>query len=1274
MPTINELGQKVKAKYPGAYDGLSDDEVGRRVKAKYPGAYTNFVDTTPQPVSGFQGFSVGTVKGALSTLTGTSSLGERLLRGTLKTVLPKGLEGSFGVQGQMQQTSAQKLVPERLRTPYGTAEKIGFGAEQIAEFLLPSTKVAKLEKGMPLLGRALTEAGLFGGQTALQQGEVNKEVGTATVFGGAFPIAGAGFSFLGRAITPAKQAFSARIVNSLIKPAVKYFEYGKNAGRGVARERIVFNSFEEGLEKVSQRLDEVGQKIGSVVNQYKNKSTLVPKTLKPIEEALQTLRLAPNTNSAAISRLEGLQQDVQNYLNVISNNSGYITTRGVWDFKRFVGGLAKFTGNPSDDKLVNTAVKKLYGQTKEVFNKLTNGAAKELNERYADLLTAKVVMEQRANIVARQNLIKFTPKILGLGGILAGASTFNPLLIAGSVASLGVNKLFSSSIFKTNFAKWLYGSSKETKDELMLLAPIFRPILQRIFGSGKKVSVKEIETALEQEIKLLPAASAIYAPQQTASGIQRSIDASGIVPPITKPYGSLKGYNEAIKKSKQAAGIYKLPKPPSSLLPKANGAVTPKTTLLNDQRGQIQAFSGLPNLSTKLLEKFKGLPEEITPQQFNEVINKATKEGIKKADLDIIKEAAERQTTKASGQSFDEWVRGQGEEVFHGTLEKGFKLEKGKPLFLTNDFDSANTYAGYSYNTKPIGEVAKFYAQKGKTLDLNKTENVKKVFQEIYGSPKLKKTYNEIPETYKYLDDYGEVRTLEPKSGQSDFGDWLMMEYQSTPKIENGLKVRTGSYSFEKDTWEIRKNLQDAFSIYGKPTRQSVYNRWDDLMKYGKQKGYDFIEHTTESPDTSMLFPEKIALNPEKSLKTLSQLKAEWDSVSSGKINLTQLAKDVQTQLVPLTPTPVKSPRWSKVGEEFIGDGKYGEIVYQSPIKTSAGDLHFPPSTESGQYPGAAPQGFPNYFSHIRYEDMADGKTRKILETQSDLMQKENFAREARDVSDAEFFVKRGDEPKSVLDEAIRREEEMKKLRPYSSNDPLAHLRTFREEVKRAAKDGKDTLLIPSGETALRIEGTAEWYDPATFGSLNPRRLGRTETDFLKIGKEITDAQGNSWSITELRGGTKFKATYKRELEIANDAHLYTTAKKLGYIDEKSQFKNLDEMFKDERFLKELNKTQYAENFDLLGNEFVYKLNEEAIPREARRMGLEVTGKVEQDGGQWWKIKIPKDRAKMPVEAFGKTLLSPLFVGAGLLGGAAAAPVVAKKIKDRIYPPKSLLK
>src|SRR3990167_1296644 len=114
----------------------------------------------------------------------------------------------------------------------------------------------------------------------------------------------------------------------------------------------------------------------------------------------------------------------------------------------------------------------------------------------------------------------------------------------------------------------------------------------------------------------------------------------------------------------------------------------------------------------------------------------------------------------------------------------------------------------------------------------------------------------------------------------------------------------------------------------------------------------------------------------------------------NGMINLSKTANKVEEQLVPLTPTQVKSPRWSNVGQDFIGDGKYGEIVYQSPIKTSAGDVHFGYGYESyeedtSEYIGrGVKESFPNYFSHVRYEDMADGKTRKILEHQSDLMQK----------------------------------------------------------------------------------------------------------------------------------------------------------------------------------------------------------------------------------------------------------------------------------------------
>ena len=59
-----------------------------------------------------------------------------------------------------------------------------------------------------------------------------------------------------------------------------------------------------------------------------------------------------------------------------------------------------------------------------------------------------------------------------------------------------------------------------------------------------------------------------------------------------------------------------------------------------------------------------------------------------------------------------------------------------------------------------------------------------------------------------------------------------------------------------------------------------------------------------------------------------------------------------------------------------------------------------------------------------------------------------------------------------------------------------------------------------------------------------------------------------------------------------------------------------------------------AETHDISGKvdekHFVYRLNEKEIPREARRQGLVVT-----DAGDFWRIEVPAERAKMPVEAFG---------------------------------------
>jgi hypothetical protein len=44
MPTIQELGDRVKQKYPGAYDNVDSAELGRKIKQKYPSAYSQFTE------------------------------------------------------------------------------------------------------------------------------------------------------------------------------------------------------------------------------------------------------------------------------------------------------------------------------------------------------------------------------------------------------------------------------------------------------------------------------------------------------------------------------------------------------------------------------------------------------------------------------------------------------------------------------------------------------------------------------------------------------------------------------------------------------------------------------------------------------------------------------------------------------------------------------------------------------------------------------------------------------------------------------------------------------------------------------------------------------------------------------------------------------------------------------------------------------------------------------------------------------------------------------
>ena len=120
-----------------------------------------------------------------------------------------------------------------------------------------------------------------------------------------------------------------------------------------------------------------------------------------------------------------------------------------------------------------------------------------------------------------------------------------------------------------------------------------------------------------------------------------------------------------------------------------------------------------------------------------------------------------------------------------------------------------------------------------------------------------------------------------------------------------------------------------------------------------------------------------------------------------------------------------------------------------------------------------------------------------------------------------------------------------KKLKQY--DNPSAHFRMVREEIKRAQEDGMWKIRFPTGETAMKIEGlgdeTSFSYvaddmsklvehlegggDFADFldENMNPSFYPLSAKPELMVGEVIhQEASDSLWVITDVLGGGKFKA------------------------------------------------------------------------------------------------------------------------------------------------------
>ena len=239
--------------------GMQPDQIKAAVQAFRAQAAPPAAPVVEQPkgVQGLAGVATGAAKGLASTLTGTATLGEKLIKGLGRIVTPKSLESTFGFQ-QTPKSSAETLVPEKYRTPEGGAENLGFGVEQVGEFFVPgfgvekaalkagelASTASKLAKPAGLLSRlgkrAATEAIQSGGVTALQTGGDVGKVTEATALGalGVPVMKGAGFLGKKAGILAKKAA------GPISEAATKYAAEGagKLTGTGEAAIREAFEN------------------------------------------------------------------------------------------------------------------------------------------------------------------------------------------------------------------------------------------------------------------------------------------------------------------------------------------------------------------------------------------------------------------------------------------------------------------------------------------------------------------------------------------------------------------------------------------------------------------------------------------------------------------------------------------------------------------------------------------------------------------------------------------------------------------------------------------------------------------------------------------------------------------------------------------------------------------------------------------------------------------------------------------------------------------------
>ena len=373
-------------------------------------------------------FAIGFGKGLVSTAKGIERLGT-------------GIGNYLGekITGK-KQDMPDAFVKDKYSKPEGTAQKVGFAAEQIAEFIAPgnlASKVSKakaltklpgiLGKGVRFLTRAGTESGVAGTVATAQSGEVGDETRTAMIAGGLFSAAGSSV----KALKGVTGKVGEKIQQTVIRPTAKDLKDGFNV--------LNLNKYKVGgtLEQTVTKSHTAINKLAGELKKNLKGSKATVDLNKVFKETVEELKQGTDRQFGNVKSMNTVIESLKNEIkeqggNMVdlfkaTNIKRGAGTKGAWSF-----------GNPDPNAKASERVyTTFYNKIKTAIEEAAPKEVGAINKQISDLIPISNAALRRLPVEARNNVIGLTDSI----GLFA--SMFDPR----ALALIGASKLSKSGKF-----------------------------------------------------------------------------------------------------------------------------------------------------------------------------------------------------------------------------------------------------------------------------------------------------------------------------------------------------------------------------------------------------------------------------------------------------------------------------------------------------------------------------------------------------------------------------------------------------------------------------------------------------------------------------------------------------------------------------------------------------------------------------------------------------------------------------------------------------------